>query len=346
MSDVNNRISTYTIYLITNQINGKNYVGKHKLRKTERLDSRSYMGSGQALKDAKLKYGVDNFSKEILAVCYSEYEYNLLEKIFISLYKEIGKAEYNETSGGENGDFWNYISEERKQELKLKHHNNIKQLWENKEYRDKQSKSHKGKPSPTKGAKFSESHKRNLSISHLGNKQSEESKQKISEKLRGREIPTEQRKQISDALKGTRYYTNGVIEVRRRECPEGFTLGRLPKDRHHKESTIELIRKRRAEQVFTQESINKRTESLKKYNDTPEGKATRKRVGEMNKGNSYSKGKKHPGFHIYNNGVVEARAKECPDGFVPGRLEINKLRISQSMKEYRKLQKFNINGKE
>ena len=79
MSNVNNRLITYTIYLITNEINGKNYVGKHKLQKNEAIESRRYMGSGAALNRAKQKYGIENFSKEILAICYSEKEENILE---------------------------------------------------------------------------------------------------------------------------------------------------------------------------------------------------------------------------------------------------------------------------
>ena len=41
----------------------------------------------------------------------------------------------------------------------------------------------------------------------------------------------------------------------------------------------------------------------------------KKKLGEAKKGNTYTKGK-----HWYNNGKINTVAKECPDGFVPGRL--------------------------
>jgi group I intron endonuclease len=54
----------YLIYKITNLINGKIYIGSHK---TMDIND-SYMGSGKYLINAQRKYGILNFTKEILFV--------------------------------------------------------------------------------------------------------------------------------------------------------------------------------------------------------------------------------------------------------------------------------------
>ena len=84
------------IYLITNQVNNKIYVGKHH---TDNLDD-GYMGSGKIIKRAITKYGIENFTKVYLAFCDAEEKLNWLEKFYIKKYKarEVG---YNLTDGGD-----------------------------------------------------------------------------------------------------------------------------------------------------------------------------------------------------------------------------------------------------
>jgi hypothetical protein len=85
----------YTIYKITNNINKKYYIGKHQ---TKKLDD-GYMGSGKMLIAAMKKYGLENFTKEILHIFYTEEEMNQKEKELVVISKET----YNLCEGGKGG---------------------------------------------------------------------------------------------------------------------------------------------------------------------------------------------------------------------------------------------------
>ena len=91
----------YTVYKITNNINKKYYIGKHQ---TKDLND-GYMGSGKLLKRAIKKYGLDNFSKEILHVFQTEQEMNDKEKELVILQEMC----YNLCEGGKGG--FGYIND-------------------------------------------------------------------------------------------------------------------------------------------------------------------------------------------------------------------------------------------
>lgn len=103
----------YYIYRIINNINGKTYIGQHKYNDI----NDSYMGSGTLLKKAKEKYGIENFSKEVL---YSEIktreEADKIEIQSIKEEREMGHGEYNITDGGEG--FRGKHTEESKQKIR------------------------------------------------------------------------------------------------------------------------------------------------------------------------------------------------------------------------------------
>jgi group I intron endonuclease len=94
------------IYKITNKINGKAYVGRTKCaRVNDRWKTHKSPKSGRgvsAIKEAILKYGVDNFVFETLIKASSEDELALLEAQTIQKLNTMAPHGYNLTSGGEN----------------------------------------------------------------------------------------------------------------------------------------------------------------------------------------------------------------------------------------------------
>ena len=65
------------IYLTTNLVNGKIYIGKHEFSKHKKVNS-TYLGSGELFKRAVKKYGKENFKRKILRLCYSLHELNFV----------------------------------------------------------------------------------------------------------------------------------------------------------------------------------------------------------------------------------------------------------------------------
>ena len=94
----------YTIYKITNKLDGKIYIGKHQ---TKDLND-GYMGSGKHLKRAIDKYGLENFTKEILFQFDNEIDMNAKEAELVT--EEFVKEDtnYNLCPGGNGG--WGYIN--------------------------------------------------------------------------------------------------------------------------------------------------------------------------------------------------------------------------------------------
>jgi len=172
------------IYLITNKINGKIYVGKHS---TNNLDD-GYMGSGVVIKKAINKYGIENFTKDYLAFCDTENKLNWFEKFYIKKYK-ARETGYNLTDGGDGVLGWHH-SEETKEKLRKPLSESTKQklrdfnigLHHSEETKIKMHNSHIGKT-------FSEEHKQHISNVRKGKAsephRSERTKFKISNNMKG-----------------------------------------------------------------------------------------------------------------------------------------------------------------
>lgn len=123
----------YYIYLTTNLINNKKYIGQHY---GERNDS--YLGSGVLIKKAIEKYGNNNFKKEILKVCLNREELNYWEQYYINLHNAINDENYyNLIEGGiHTNSFinWNQYLKDHSEEAKKfykKNYENLKNYREN-----------------------------------------------------------------------------------------------------------------------------------------------------------------------------------------------------------------------
>lgn len=102
------------IYITTNHINGKKYIGQKKYDKYGHWEN--YLGSGIYLTRAIEKYGVENFSKEIIEECESKELLNERETHWISFYNAVDSDDfYNIASGGDGG---NTISGYNDEQLK------------------------------------------------------------------------------------------------------------------------------------------------------------------------------------------------------------------------------------
>lgn len=120
------------IYLTTNLINGKKYIGQHNGSIKD-----DYLGSGVLLVKAIKKYGKENFKKEILEEC-NITELDEKEKYWITYYNAFEDENfYNLAKGGQKGDGWEaarrYFQQhpEEAQEVYQRNYQNLKEWQRN-----------------------------------------------------------------------------------------------------------------------------------------------------------------------------------------------------------------------
>jgi hypothetical protein len=99
----------YLLYLITNKITNKIYVGVHA---TNNVDDR-YMGSGTHICRAVEKYGIENFEKTILKFFDNEEDMFIAEKAIVTPEFVKEDTNYNIALGGSGGHTGNYDSKKR-----------------------------------------------------------------------------------------------------------------------------------------------------------------------------------------------------------------------------------------
>jgi len=239
------------IYITTNLINEKKYIGQKIFDDYGNGRWRKYLGSGKYYKRAESLYGKDNFSRIIVAIAYSKEELNELEMIFIKKYNAVKNINfYNITEGG--GGMSGYrLSEETIQKIRKKN------LNMSKETKDKMSKSAKGKI-------VSEETKQRMSASHFGNKHSkdtiqkmkkpktEEHKLKVGLALRGRKRTEEHNRKLSIALKGKKHSLETIEKFKLIQKGERNPMY----GKHHSNETKNRIRKSKIGRCLGEDNPN------------------------------------------------------------------------------------------
>lgn len=171
------------VYMTTNLINGKKYIGRDKHNRPR------YFGSGKLLKKAIERYGKNNFKKEILEECKTDEELKDREEYWLKFYDVEN-----------NDDFYNL-------------HNNG---WGGGPGGERSPMyGRRGEKSPNYGKKFSVETRKKMSEYRKGKpgrKHTEESKRKIGDAVRGEKSPmfgkkfsSEHRRKISEGKIGKKF---------------------------------------------------------------------------------------------------------------------------------------------
>jgi group I intron endonuclease len=163
------------VYITTNLINGKQYVGSH-----DGDENDSYLGSGKIIKYSIKKYGKEKFKRKIIKYCKINDNLKLEEK-YILRYNTLIPNGYNISPTGGVHKNGGKLSEETKRKI---------------------SQTKKGTAPWNKGKEFSEESKEKMSKSHLGKLKSKETKKKMSDFQKGRIKSEAEKENISKSKKG------------------------------------------------------------------------------------------------------------------------------------------------
>ena len=285
----------HIVYLTTNLINHKIYVGVHS---TWNIND-NYIGSGNAIKDAIKKYGKENFQKQILYYCLEMTDAYELEKIIVDDNFIKRKNVYNSSLGGQ-GVYDHYKI--RNKNLSDDHKRKISEGNKNKKHGT-------GSVEPmalaNRGKKQSEDHIEKRISKIRGIERSDETKEKIREKRKLQVFSEETKIKMSEIRKGEKNHFYGkthsdetkqkLSELAKKrdlsyltEAARKANTGKqVSKETREKisnankgkivsEETKEKIKEKRKLQVFSEESNQKMSESGKGRPKSEEWKENQK----------------------------------------------------------------------
>lgn len=227
------------IYVITNILTGKSYVGQKKtLNDKTPAKLHRYYGSGTYIKNAIKKHGIENFEKHYICFAESAEELDEKEKFWINELDTKNNG-YNQTDGGDH--FKGTVKHKEGYREKMRQW--ALNAWKDPEYREKAMK-------PRYGLKHTEETKERMRESALKSWTPERHKQaRESGNYRGCTDPEKIRK----ARTGTKTINKDGIQksVKKEELDkwlsEGWKLGRLPMSEETRKRMSESAKHRKVE---------------------------------------------------------------------------------------------------
>lgn len=154
----------YAIYIITNLVNAKQYVGITKNISERWSKHRAAKGGCPVLHAAIRKYGIENFAFTHVADAFDEESAKSIERMMISEHNTKAPYGYNMTDGGDG--MLNPTNDVKKKFSEMR-----KGVPKSEEHKAKISAGNKGK-SRQKGVPKSDEHKSKTASSMIGNKNS------------------------------------------------------------------------------------------------------------------------------------------------------------------------------
>lgn len=177
------------IYITTNTVNGKRYIGQKRF--DNKYQWKFYLGSGKALKMAVNKYGKDNFHRDIVDIAYSRDELDSKEIQWVTNYNAVESEDfYNIADGGHAGNKYAGKTEEEMDEIRKKISEAGKGRILSDNARQNISSAKKGESNPMWG-------KYNEKNPFYGKHHSIETRTKLSEMRKGTHQTEERRRKVS-----------------------------------------------------------------------------------------------------------------------------------------------------
>jgi len=259
--------STSLIYRITNQVNGKAYIGFTTNLKERLNDHRYRDGRPTYFHNSIEKYGWKNFDTEVLFESWDEdWCLKVMEPKFIDEYGTFGKYGYNSTKGGE-GNLGLVMSDEAKAKISKANKGkpcpeHVKEISRNRKHTEEE----KRKRSESQKASYTEERRQKMKEWATGRKHTQETKDKIAKSKRGIPLTEEHKRKVSEGRMGVEPWNKGI------ERTEYIGEGNPFFGKTHTPETIEKIKAANKGRVVSEETRRKLSEAGKKRKHSEETK--------------------------------------------------------------------------